>query len=155
MNCFQVGLPALLLPTTVPFRSSAVTWAWLTNVCRKREVELQGVNLERFGTLTRLSPSAMNSMLIRRCPSFPVERISRSDFQVCYTCTNETPGVSLRHWRYAWSTICNSCGLELLPVSTDSKDIIRLPPRLRSSALAGAGLPKQAYRHGNQRAGWI
>lgn len=115
--------------------------------------ELQGVNLERFGTITRLSPRAMNSMLIRRCSRFPVECISRSDFQVCSTCTNETPGVSLRHWRYAWSTICNSCGFELLPVSTNQKDTIRFPPRSRTRALLGAARLKQAYQRGHQQSG--
>ena len=115
--------------------------------------ELQGVNLERFGTITRLSPRAMNSMLIRRCSRFPVECISRSDFQVCSTCTNETPGVSLRHWRYAWSIACKTCCTELLPLRADPNAGDLISMGLRTRASKGAEQLKQAYRQASRHAG--
>lgn len=115
--------------------------------------QLAGVNIERFCAISRLPLSDMQGMLLTRRAGFPVECVSRSDFQFCARCTKETPGVSLRHWRYAWSTICYSCGFELGPVNTDPNDTIRFPPRSRTRALLGAARLKQAYQRQHQQSG--
>lgn len=42
-----------------------------------------------------------------------VRYVSRHDFQYCPGCTEQTPGLALRHWRFAWSMTCETCGQSL------------------------------------------
>lgn len=115
--------------------------------------ELAGADIERVGAISGFLPSDMHRMLVSRRADFPVECISRSDFQFCPTCRNETPGVSLRHWRYAWSIVCKTCCTELLPLRADPNagDLISLGLQTRASK--GAGQLKQAYQQANRHAG--
>ena len=39
-----------------------------------------------------------------------VRYVSRHDFQYCPGCTEQTPGLALRHWRFAWSMTCETRG---------------------------------------------
>ena len=115
--------------------------------------ELAGANIERLGAISGFLPSDMHTMLVSRRAGFPVECVSRADFQFCPTCRNKTPGVSLRHWRYAWSIVCKICCTELLPLRADpdAGDLISLGLRTRASK--GAGQLKAAYRQASPNAG--
>ena len=42
-----------------------------------------------------------------------VRYVSRHDFQYCPGCTEQKPGLALRHWRFAWSMTCETCGQSL------------------------------------------
>ncbi|MDO8982359.1 TniQ family protein [Cypionkella sp.] len=42
-----------------------------------------------------------------------VRYLSRHDFQHCPGCAEQTPGLALRHWRFAWSLTCETCGQSL------------------------------------------
>ncbi|KGM86469.1 TniQ [Roseovarius mucosus DSM 17069] len=42
-----------------------------------------------------------------------VRYVSRHDFQHCPGCTEQTPDLALRHWRFAWSLTCETCGQSL------------------------------------------
>lgn len=112
--------------------------------------ELQGAYIERFCVITRLSRSDLEGMLLARRTEFPVECMAWSDFQHCPTCTRETPGVSLRHWRYAWSLNCEICGSELLPICGSRGNERQVSPRLLIRAVEGAGQLEQAYQCGNR-----
>lgn len=114
--------------------------------------ELADVNIERFCAIARLLPHDMHSMLITRRAEFPIECVSWSDFQHCPTCTHATPGVSLRHWRQAWSLVCNSCASGLLPLRDDPRDKYQVPSRLQARACEGARQLEQVYLRGNHHA---
>ena len=103
--------------------------------------ELAGVNIERLGAISGVLPNDMHRMLLARRADFPVECISRSDFQYCPMCRN------------AWSIVCKTCCTELLPLRADPNagDLISLGLRTRASK--GAGQLKQAYRQANRHAG--
>lgn len=115
--------------------------------------ELAGVDIERLCSITCLARSDLNRMLLKRRAGFPVECIFWTNFQNCPTCTRESPEVSSRHWRYAWSLVCEICGSELFPLRPDPKGADQLPARLRTRAVEGAGRMKKAYRDGNGHAG--
>jgi hypothetical protein len=112
--------------------------------------ELQGANIERFGAITRLSSSVLEGMLLARRAEFPVECMSWSDFQHCPTCTRETPAVSMRHWRYAWSLNCGICGSELLPLRGPPSAGRPVSSRLRTRAVEGTRYLEQVYRYGSR-----
>lgn len=115
--------------------------------------ELAGVDRDRFCAMLRLLPAELDRMLLRRRAEFPVECISWSDFQHCPACTQKVSGISLRHWRYAWSLQCEVCGSELSPVRRDQAAHVHLPTRLRTRAKEGAKWLKLANRHGDRHAG--
>jgi len=115
--------------------------------------ELEGMDVERMCTITRLERSDLNNTLLTRRAEFPVECISWSDFQHCVACARATPGVSLRHWRCAWSLTCQICGSELVSLRPDPKASDHLPARLRARVIEGAGQLKRAYQQGNGHAG--
>lgn len=115
--------------------------------------DLAGVDLDRFCTLLHMPSDKLDRMLLKRQIGFPVECISWSDFQNCPKCAREQPGISLRHWRYAWSLQCEICGSELEPVRRDPAVHLNLPTRLRTRAKEGAKRLMLANRQGNRYAG--
>ncbi len=115
--------------------------------------DLRGANIERFGALTHLPSSEMQAMLLERRAEFPVECVSYSNFQYCPTCARIVPGISLHHWRYAWSMTCNSCGTGLLPFGTAPGEESQVPARLEVRASKGAAWLEQLYLRGSQHVG--
>lgn len=115
--------------------------------------DLAGVDIGGFCATIRLPPEELDSMLIQRRADFPIECISWSDFQNCPACARKQPGISLRHWRFAWSMQCEVCGSELSPVRRDPAVHVHLPTRLRSRATGGAKRLMLANRHGDRHAG--
>ena len=115
--------------------------------------ELSGADINRLCPITRLARDDVNGMLLKRKAEFPVESVAWSNFQYCPTCVHQTPEVSLRHWRYAWSMVCEICGSELLPMRADRDAGNPIFPRLRTRAIKGARQLKLAYRQGNSHAG--
>ncbi len=113
-------------------------------------VELAGANIERFGAITQLSSRDLDNMLLARV-QFPFECMSWSDFQYCPTCTNKTPGIALRHWRFAWSLNCEICGSELRPVRRERSTGSVVSSRQRVRAFEGVQYLKQVYHFGNRR----
>ncbi len=115
--------------------------------------DLAGVDIDGFCATLRLPPLQLGSMLLQRRVEFPVECISWSDFQHCPACTHKVSGISLRHWRYAWSLQCEVCGSELSPVRRDPATHVHLPTRLRTRAKEGAKWLRLANRHRDRHAG--
>lgn len=60
--------------------------------------------------------------------------VSLDDFQYCSGCVEKTPDLVLRHWRFAWSMTCETCG-QALAAKHPAKDA---SGRLRAQALRGA-----------------
>lgn len=115
--------------------------------------DLAGVDIDGFCATIRLPPEELDSMLIHRRADFPVECISWSDFQNCPVCTHEVPGISLRHWRFAWSLQCEVCGSDLLPLRGEREGLAQLPSRLRRRSEEGARRLKIAYQQRNIHSG--
>ena len=69
-----------------------------------------------------------------------VRYVSRHDFQYCPGCTEQTPGLALRHWRFAWSMTCETCG-QSLAAKYSANDV---SGRLRARAARGAEALKTA-----------
>lgn len=162
-------LPRRLPPLQDELLSSWVTRLAAANYCSVPELlgylgfsdeqppdtshELQGTDINRFGALARLSSSDVRGMLLVRRAELPVEIVSCSDFQHCPTCTQKVPGISLRHWRYAWSMACNSCGTGLLPLGTALGEELQVPARLKVRASKGAAWLEQLYLRSSQHVG--
>ena len=115
--------------------------------------DLAGVGIDRFCATLRLPPEELDSMLIQRRADFPIECISWSDFQNCPACARKQPGISLRHWRFAWSLRCEVCGSELVALRCEPAAHVHLPTRLRTRAKEGAKRLMIANRHGDRHAG--
>jgi len=115
--------------------------------------DLAGVDINRFCATLRLPPLQLGSMLLQRWTEFPVECISWSDFQNCPTCARNQPGISLRHWRFAWSMRCEVCGSELSRLHGNPEVLAHLPNRLRRRAQEGAARLRVAYQLGNVHSG--
>lgn len=115
--------------------------------------ELAGVDIDRFCATLRLPAAELDSMLLQRRAEFPVECVSWSDFQHCPACARKQPGISLRHWRFAWSMHCEVCGSELAPLHGNPEGLAQLPSRLRRRAQEGASRLRIVYRQGNVHSG--
>lgn len=116
------------------------------------EADLNGIAIERFYTLIGLTPDIISGMVLERRKAFPVECIAWSDFQRCLECTRKTPGLVLRHWRYAWSLSCNTCGSSLEPMRTNDSNKPTISSRLQQRALNGAKFLEHIYYKGNRHA---
>lgn len=75
----------------------------------------------------------------------PVQCVSSDDFQYCPGCVEKTPDLVLRHWRFAWSMTCETCG-QVLAAKYPAKD---LSGRLRARAVRGAEALKAAVVRNN------
>lgn len=115
--------------------------------------ELAGIDIDRFCAVLRLLPKELDSMLLERRTAFPVECMSWSDFQSCPACSRKQTGISLRHWRFAWSMQCEVCGSELMPLHGSLEGLAQLPRRLCRRAQDGAQRLGIAYRQGNVHSG--
>lgn len=69
-----------------------------------------------------------------------VQYVSRHDYQYCPGCVAKSPDLVLRHWRFAWSMTCETCGLALT-AKHPAKDV---SGRLRARAVRGAEALKLA-----------
>lgn len=78
------------------------------------ESELGHVNWARLRAAVQKTPDAIAAMTLPDTTHLPVQCISHDDFQVCESCTDQTPGLILRHWRFAWSLTCETCGRPLV-----------------------------------------
>lgn len=144
-------------------RLADATYCSVSELCRylglaqerppETQSDLAGVDIDRFCATLRLPPLQLGSMLLQRRAEFPVECISWSDFQNCPACARNQPGISLRHWRFAWSLQCEVCGSELVPLRGDTEGLAQLPCRLRRRAQEGARCLGVVYRQGNVHSG--
>jgi hypothetical protein len=113
--------------------------------------DLDGVPLTHLLHALRLVPAELDAMLIERRTNGSHEFIARSDFQICPRCIVERPDVHLRHWRYAWSLVCETCGAELQTTLQNVEVDQPLSSKLRMRAVKGAEIIRSAYQSHNER----
>lgn len=97
-------------------------------------VDLGNVNLARFCAAVQRTPDEIVAMSLPDTTHLAVQCVSHDDLQICESCTDKTSGLTLRHWRFAWSLTCETCGRTL--VAKHPADGIS--DRLRSRAARGA-----------------
>lgn len=77
----------------------------------------------------------------------PAQCVSSDDFQSCANCSKQTPGLILRHWRFAWSLTCENCDRPLAARHPSDG----LSDRLRVRAARGAAVLKTAVQANDLR----
>jgi len=75
--------------------------------------DLRAVNWARLCGAVQRSPDEIDAMCLPDGLHHSVRIVSRYDFQHCWACVEKTPGLFLRHWRFAWSMTCEVCGQAL------------------------------------------
>ena len=76
-----------------------------------------------------------------------VRCVARHDFQYCPGCVEKTPDLVLRHWRFAWSLTCETCGQAL--AATHPAEAVS--DRLLARAARGAQALKSAVANNDLR----
>lgn len=107
--------------------------------------DLRAVNWARLCGAVQRSPDEIAAMCLPDATHHSLRIVSQHDFQHCPGCAEHTPGLTLRHWRFAWSMICETCG-ESLATEYTAKDV---SGRLRARALGGAKALKTAVAMNN------
>ncbi len=79
----------------------------------ERMNDLGQVNWARLSRAVEQTRDDIAAMTLPDTMHLPVQYVSNDDFQVCINCMVQTPGVILRHWRFAWSMTCENCGRPL------------------------------------------
>lgn len=109
--------------------------------------DLEQANWGRFCSAVQRTRDEIEAMALPDTTHLPVLCVSRDDFQVCESCTDQTPGLILRHWRFGWSLTCRNCGRPLLARHPSDG----LSDRLRVRAARGATLLKTAVQANDLR----
>lgn len=154
------------LPRRPPPLADELLSSWIkrlarTNYCTEEELcryiglrlgrapealaDFAGIDVARLCNILRLARDDLVAMLIVEHDNFPIPCIALEDFQHCPQCIARTPGVTLRHWRFAWSLTCEACGSELTPSCTGGGQIKPIPAKLKVRAARGAQFLKSAY----------
>ena len=103
--------------------------------------DLEGTDVTGLLDCLRLSQKRFGEMLLIDNPAFPVKCVAEEDFQSCPDCHRARPDITLRHWRYAWSVRCLSCGSWLRPISCETD----ISEKLIMRAQVGAKFLEVAY----------
>ena len=75
--------------------------------------DLRVVNWVRLCAALQRTPDEIVGMIFPDTAHHSVRCVSRHDFQYCPECVENTPNLVLRHWRFAWSLTCETCGQAL------------------------------------------
>lgn len=102
--------------------------------------DLRQVSWARLCSAVQRSRYEIEAMTLPDTRHLPVQCVSHDDFQICESCRDQTPGVILRHWRFAWLLNCENCGAPL--VAWHPSD--GLSNRLHLRAARGAEVLKTA-----------
>lgn len=105
--------------------------------------ELDRQNLHHLSIVLQQPADKIAAMTLPYGKRFDVQFVSGYDFQKCAVCTSRTPGLILRHWRFAWSTSCERCGEEL--VGLDSKKAEFIPEKFTRRVNRGAVILRSAF----------
>lgn len=62
----------------------------------------------------RRIPDEIAAMTLPDTVHHSVRCVARHDFHYCPGCVDKTPDLVLRHWRFAWSMTCETCGQALV-----------------------------------------
>ncbi|WP_418896421.1 TniQ family protein [Sulfitobacter litoralis] len=76
--------------------------------------DLGQVDWARLCSAVQLTRHEIAAMTLPDTTHLGVQYVSSDDFQSCASCAGQTPGLILRHWRFAWSLTCENCGRPLV-----------------------------------------
>ncbi len=107
--------------------------------------DLEQVDWARLCSAVQRTRREIAAMTLPDTVHHAVRYVSRHDFQHCPGCAEQTPGLALRHWRFAWSMTCETCG-QALAAKYPAKDV---SSRLRARAVRGAEALKPAVTTNN------
>lgn len=107
--------------------------------------DLGVVNWARICAALQRPQDEVAAMTLPDTVHHAVRYVSRHDFQHCPGCAEQTSGLALRHWRFAWSMTCETCG-QALAAKYPAKDV---SSRLRARAVRGAEALKTAVTTNN------
>lgn len=110
--------------------------------------EVGCADLSRLCRAVQLCETDVLEMTLPNLNCREVVSISRNNFQHCRFCTRQMPGLVLRHWRFAWSLVCEVCSRNLV-----SQVRMKTVPRtLAVQARAGARALRTAVMKHNRTA---
>lgn len=98
--------------------------------------EVADLDLNRLSCAARIPEAEVHAMTIPKLIHPRTLIIANSDFQYCSKCRLEKPGIVLKHWRYAWSMDCQTCGTRLVMKSPLAGDRSKLQNRATRGARA-------------------
>ncbi|WP_439123846.1 TniQ family protein [Marivita sp.] len=113
----------------------------------ERSNDLGQVDWIRVCSAVRRTQDEIAAMTLPDVTHHGVQYVSRHDFQYCPGCVAKSPDLVLRHWRLAWSMICEPCG-QALATEYPAKDV---SGKLRARAVPGAEALKTAAATNNPR----
>lgn len=113
----------------------------------ERMKDLGQVNWARIYSAVQQTRDEIEAMTLPDTTHLPIQCVSSYDFQICESCRDQTPGVILRHWRFAWSLTCENCGAPLVARHPSNG----LSDRLRVRAARGAAVLKTAVQANDLR----
>ena len=96
--------------------------------------DLRATNWARLCGALQRSRDEIVSMALPDVMHHDVQYVSWHDFQYCPGCVAKSPDLVLRHWRFAWSMTCETCG-QTLAAKYPAKEV---SGRLRARAARGA-----------------
>lgn len=112
-----------------------------------RESDLEQVFVERLCAAVGRKRTEIAAMTLPNLNNCSLNYLAIHDFQICKHCQEQMTGLILRHWRFAWSTNCESCGRSLVspyPQGGISK-------RMKARAALGAKRLALAVISGDQK----
>ncbi len=113
----------------------------------EQESDLKHVDWDRFCHAVQRTRNEIVAMALTSTDPRFVQCAARSDFQSCLRCTEQVPGLVLRHWRFAWSLRCEACGQMLTATHLTQG----ATGKLRARAARGAEVLKSAVVTGDLR----
>jgi hypothetical protein len=113
----------------------------------ERESDLHAVNWARLFEGVQRIPDEIAAMTLPDTVHHSVRCVARHDFQYCPGCVQKTPDLVLRHWRFAWSLTCETCG-RALAAKYPAEEV---SGRLLARGVRGAQALKAAVANNNLR----
>jgi len=113
----------------------------------ERESDLHAVNWARLCEGVQRVPDEIAAMTLPDTVHHSVRCVARHDFQYCPGCVQKTPDLVLRHWRFAWSLTCETCG-QALAAKHPAEEVLG---RLLARGARGAQALKAAVANSNLR----
>jgi hypothetical protein len=114
---------------------------------REHASDLRVVNWVRLCAALQQTPDEITAMTLPDTMHHSVRCVSRHDFQYCPGCVEKTPDLVLRHWRFAWSLTCETCGRALAA----KHRAVAVSDRLLARGARGAQALKSAVANNDLR----
>jgi hypothetical protein len=112
-----------------------------------RSSDLEQVCVDRLCAAVGRKRTEIAAMTLPNLNTRSLNYLATHDFQTCKHCQEQTPGLILRHWRFAWSTNCESCGRSLVSTCPHAG----ISKRMKARAVQGAKRLASAVVSGDQQ----